>query len=189
MTKYILTDIDDTVLECANELEAFCIKKLKRPSLGRLVDNYHIQNIFDIDDDTAEELSHDFWNSQEFFNLKPMNCSELILPKLYNQGWRFVAISACERNDRVRDARRKNLEDVFGFPWEDVYCTHGIEKSFYLKNFEPTYWVEDHWDNCQSGAELGHTSFLINRNYNLFDREPPLFRRVNTWFEIDKLIS
>jgi 5'(3')-deoxyribonucleotidase len=189
MNKLILCDVDDTLLFCANILEEFAIKRLGTPSLRRLRDNYHVYKIFDISVETAEEICQEFWKSELFFNLPPMPCAKAVLPHLYDQGYRFVAISACENNPIVKANRLRNLENAFGFKWEDLYCTHGSEKAIPLAKYDPTIWVEDHWLNCQTGAKLGHKSFLIKQGYNVADPEEPLFTRVNDWYDIHQYIT
>lgn len=188
-SKIALVDIDDTILHCSDALEAFCENKLGMKSHSRLRDHYYVHHIFDIDQETAERVCQEFWTSDTFYNLKPMACALEVLPRLYAQGWRFVAITACLDHPIVKAARLKNLVNAFGFPWEDVWCTYGSEKAEHLVKYEPTIWVEDHWHNCQSGAKLGHKAFLINKTYNAIDHEEPLFTRVTDWYEVEAHIN
>jgi 5'(3')-deoxyribonucleotidase len=189
MSKILSFDTDDTVLHCSNALEAYCENKLGMKSLRRLRDNYYVHKIFDIDEETAYELCRDFWTSEHFFNLKPMSCALEVIPRLASQGWQFVTITACLDDPYVKENRRKNIENAFGIKLLDVHCTHGKHKADYLKLYDPTIWVEDHWQNCQAGAKLGHKSFLINKTYNLHDYEPPLFTRIKDWYDVEKYIQ
>jgi 5'(3')-deoxyribonucleotidase len=189
INKFLICDTDDTTLLCSDALEAYCEEKLGMKSLKRLRDHYSVDKIFDIDYEAAENVCKDFWTSEQFYSLEPMQCALEVLPRLYSKGWRFVAITACIDNPIVKENRLKNLKNAFGFEWSNIHLTHGISKSVYLKEYEPTVWVEDHWHNCQAGGKLGHKSFLINKAYNEIDHEEPLFTRVKDWHDIEALID
>lgn len=181
--------MDDTVLRCADALEDFVSKRLNIKSVKPLRDTYYVDKAFDISHDEAENVCHDFWTSDTFYNLKGMTCALNVLPRLYSAGYRFVAITACLIDDAVRARRKANLEHVFGIPWEDVHCTHGISKGVYLQQYEPSVWVEDHLNNCIIGAELGHRAFLINKEYNQTNLENEPFTRVTDWCDIENLLK
>jgi hypothetical protein len=51
-----------------------------------------------------------------------------------------------------------------------------------LADYEPTFWVEDKMSNAISGLKYGHTSILLQTEYN-FDEEYPGVRKVADWSE------
>jgi FMN phosphatase YigB (HAD superfamily) len=193
-SKRILTDVDDTVLKCTEPLEAFLTERLGREPTYPAISNVRIA--YDIDEDTAYTLIHDFWRSEAMLDMEPEACAAKVLPRLYSQGWRFVAITACAPEPEIIKARKANLLSAFGFEWEDVHCTgyHSVKpdgknrKSDFLSEYPPSIWVEDSYPNALAGALLGNTTFLIHRSHNE-TMEHNLVHRVNDWHEIENYIK
>lgn len=182
----LIVDVDDTILLCGDVLQKFCEERLGRPAKLRLRDYHYVDHVFDdLSHDAAEQLCHEFWESDLMGQLEPEPYAVEVLTRLHARGYKFVAITACSPAQSVWDKRMKNLKDVFGFEWEALHCTYGKTKAEFLELYEPAIWVEDHWHNCQAGAKAGHTSFLFNRKYNEIDGQPPLFTRVETWLDIE----
>lgn len=186
MHKIILCDTDDTTLHCADALEDYITKTFGIAPIRPLRDAYHVSDAFGVSKEVGKEYCKDFWHSDAFFNLKPMTCALNVIPKLYANDYRFVAITACLNTDVVKTRRKQNLENAFGIPWENVFCTHGISKGDILKLFSPTIWVEDHLENCKLGPYYGHKSFLLNRIYNQSD--DATVTRINDWYDVERLL-
>jgi hypothetical protein len=182
MTRLILTDIDETVLMCADRLQLFVEQAMGRPALRRLRDHYRVDEAFGITPEQSMEMIHDFWRDGAFGHLAPETCAAAVLPSLHALGWHFVAISACPGEPGLVAARARNLRDAFGFEWDGVHCV-GEDKSACLKRYAPAVWVEDNWHNGVIGAEIGHRAYMLDRPHN-GGREHPLVRRVADWHEI-----
>lgn len=194
MNKIILTDADETILRCSIPLERFFSERLSTSPTSNVI---NVREAYGIGEDVAFDLIHDFWRSDIMKSMDPEPCAAEVLPRLYSQGWRFVAITACADEPSIRENRMANLKAAFGFDWEDVHCTgyHSItpdgrnKKSEYLARYEPAIWVEDNYQNALAGALLGHKSFLIHRDHNEDTEEHALVSRVRTWNEIEEYIK
>lgn len=184
----IATDIDDTVLQCSDFLQAFLVSKgFVIPE--RLRDHHNIPQLFDLDIATTLELIREFHRSPAMGQLEPEPCAAIVLPELYRQGHRFVAITACLNEPEVVKMRIKNLEEVFGFEWDAVHCI-GLktDKSDTLRAYPPSIWVEDMAHHASTGARLGYKSFLLDRPYNRIETHSAVIR-VHDWHEIADAIN
>lgn len=184
----ILTDIDETVLRCGDVLQHFIQDRYGLTIEGRLRDLYHIDREYGVGQEEHFRIIGDFHQSMLMRWLPPEKCAAEVLPRLYKAGWRFVAISAATDSPNIWVNRRLNLEDVFGFPWENVICTGERGKYSDLARYEPSVWVEDHFDNAKIGAEVGHRTFLLNRAYNTGEFHPRV-QRVKDWHAIEGFLN
>ena len=138
----------------------------------------------------ASEVIHDFWRSEAMKALEPEPCAAEVLPRLYAQGWRFVAITACTDEPAIVEARIANLKKAFGFDFEAVHCSGMCNggKAEVLAQYEPAVWVEDHFHNAIAGGLLGHKTFLMDRPYNQ-DMQHGYVTRVKDWHEIEEYLK
>lgn len=175
-----LTDIDETVLQFN---EPF--KKWVRERGYETNDAFKLEESLNISREKTEELITDFHeSSEEFLNLPVMPCAKDVLPDLYNDGVRFIAITAAVNSENVRKRRLKNLKNAFGFEWDDCICVGlGNSKKEQLARFDSTVWVDDSFVHAVSGYEVGHKSFLMCQPYNR-NFSHPFVKRVKTWHEI-----
>lgn len=185
MTKLILTDIDDTVLNYVTPFRAWMEDRGFNP-VRPYGEVYNLGQIYGIDDDKAIALIEEFTHSEGFGKLIAEPCAKEILPQLRDEGYRFVAISATVKTNENRDRRMQNLADEFGFEFEDCFCTGlRLPKTPYLESYKgkSDLWVEDNFDHAVDGAEMGHNTFIITRKYNEGMTHEKV-RRVKTWHEI-----
>lgn len=190
MTKLILTDIDDTVLNYVTPFRAWMEDRGHHP-VRPYGEVYNLGQIYGMDDDKAISLIEEFTHSEVFGNLKAEPCALEVLPQLKNAGYRFVAISATVKTDENRDRRMKNLANEFGFEFEDCFCTGlRLPKTPYLESYrgKSDLWVEDNAVHAVDGAAMGHRSILLTRLYNA-DFEHPNVTRVDNWHEIFEFVS
>lgn len=181
--KVILTDVDGTVLNMDTAFERFMAEQ-GYPALSRMREHYSIARAFGITEHDASHAVREFFRHPLMATLDPEPCAAKVLPDLYRDGWRFVAITAAPNDPKVIAARRSNLEEAFGFEWDAVHCVglHG-EKRTTLLAYKPSVWVEDHFINGVVGAETGHRVFLLDRPYSR-DRSHPEVIRVPDWHAI-----
>jgi len=189
MTGLILTDVDGTILRWDDGFAAYMQEEHGMPMLSRMRDHYSIARSFGISERDASRFVRDFFLHRLAGELPPEPCAMDVLPKLHARGWRFIAITACPAESVVVDARRHNLEAVFGFPWDVVHCV-GLsgEKRSTLLGYRSAIWVEDHFENAVAGSEANHRSFLLDRTFNT-GRSHPEVTRVTDWHEIARQIS
>jgi hypothetical protein len=187
MSKKFLVDIDDTILRFADAFQSWAVNSKGYVLNQSIRDGGSIQDAIGCHLDHVDELIIEFSNDPVLFStIEPEPDAKAVIPVLYKMGYQFVAISSCVDGDAVTAARRKNLEEAFGIPWLDVHCTGLLQpKKAYLERFEPTFWVEDNAGHALVGAEIGHTTFLLDRPYNnevsLPDGNPT---RVKSWHNI-----
>lgn len=189
MTKLILTDVDETVVQFADSFQAWCEARGYIAN-GRMRDIYHVDELFGVDEDEAVRLITEFTHDHhELRNMPPEEDALEILPMLYEKGFRMVAITACAEGPSVVENRTHNLEATFGFKWDAVHVT-GLRtsKKNVLEQYPSAIWVEDNFGHAVVGAEMGHQTFLLTRTYNR-GLEHPLVTRVDSWHEIYDIIG
>jgi hypothetical protein len=179
----ILTDVDDTCLRFAPELERYSVER-GWETTAPLRDIYSLEVFFGIPRDEAIVRLHEFIEA-EGHRHPPEECAASVIPELHNQGYSFVAVTACGLCPVFRLKRTRNLHDAFGFRFDDVHVVDiGGPKTPILSLYEPAIWVEDHYGHAVAGAELGHRTFLIDRPYNRQTVDHPQVTRVHDWHEI-----
>lgn len=189
MNKLVLTDIDETVLNFTEPFEKWLVEK-GWTLRGQMRDNYDLTQLLDCDIDTVMRLVEEFHTlAPEFETLEPEPCASVILPRLKAAGYRFIAISAAVDSEHVRQRRWRNLNNAFGFDWDDCICV-GLRqsKARVLEQYEPALWIDDHFKHASDGAEIGHRTFMPTRGYNV-GLSHPLVTRVVDWKEINTLLE
>ena len=188
--KYILTDIDDTILKFADGFQDW-LALHGYPSKGKIRDGFTIEQALGCTPEEADKLIHRFSEDHKMSLLEPEPDAMEIIPLLHDMGYKFVAISACVNSDTTIKHRHKNLNDVFGINWHDVHCV-GLHqpKDDHLRLYNNTWWVEDNAKHAFRGANIGHHSFLLDRAYNSHIDVKDNPHRVNNWHEIfDKIVK
>lgn len=187
--RIILTDVDDTILSFS---EAF--QRWAREQGHAITQCIHeagtVEGALGLSIPDAHEIIMEFLISDAFGKIEPEPCALEILPQLHRDGYRFVAITACDPNPLTVALRERNLRDAFGFAFEDVIAvgfTGGEGKGPSLRRYQPTIWVEDNFNHAVLGADIGHNSLLINRSANHGMSDSRL-RRVGNWHEIATLL-
>lgn len=188
---YIIVDIDETICNWIGGFKKYYYQKTGIKLKGR-PDQYSMINWVGVPRADLRKLIIDYNETSEFFgDLEPMFNSEIYLPKLKNEGYKFVAISSCSDSPFTIEQRNKNLDKIFGLGFfENVFIT-GIDKSKepYLQKFSPTWFVEDKITNARMGKNLGHNSIVIMQSpsYGHMSNNPDLIW-VHGWKEIYEII-
>lgn len=186
MNRLILTDVDDTCLDFANAFERYALTRGWQIT-GRLRDMYSLETFFGIDRDAAVARLHEFIRDEG--HAQPAEpCARTVIPRLYEDGYEFVAITACGLDPVFRARRVRNLEAEFGFRFDDVHVVDlKAEKTPILSLYPEAIWVEDHYGHACAGADLGHKTFLIDRPYNRAPEHPGVIR-VRDWHHIAEFL-
>jgi 5'(3')-deoxyribonucleotidase len=186
--KFIATDLDDTILQFSDAMQAFLVAK-GFVIETRLRDYHNIPKLFNLDIPSTIELIREFHRSPAMARLLPEPCAAIVLPELHRQGYQFVAVSACLNEPDVHAMRVRNLEEVFGFQFEAVHCIGlTMDKEATLRAYPASIWVEDVWHHALAGNRVGHRTFLLDRPYNR-DHVHPEVTRVHDWHQIAQLIA
>jgi hypothetical protein len=184
MTKLILTDLDSTALDCSTPLHKFIEDNYGLFSSRHLRDHHNIPELFNISLGKTLEIIADFHRSTHMAEMEPLPCAATVLPALHKAGYKFIAITACLNEEVIVERRRRNLANAFGFEWDDVQCI-GISnsKKEALQKYSSAIWVDDLFHHAADGADLGHTSFLLDKPYNQNEYHPKV-QRVSDWHQI-----
>ena len=159
-----------------------------RDAPGCLQDHWHVEAWLGNELAESREMIRLFNGDPEIWPFfKPLPGVVENVQKLHSEGFQFVAITACADDRDTHLGRWKNLEEVFGYGvFDTLHCVGLAEsKRTHLARYRPAYWVEDKTRHAVDGAEVGHTSFLINYMHNA--REGQNIRgvtRVNNWDDI-----
>jgi len=186
----ILTDLDDTVLDWTNPFFSFLKTKTNIVSPTHIL-HQQLGESLGISEIDADELTHIFNTSDEFFNLPPYADAYDVLDYLSNNH-RFVGITSgsSSKMDIKETQRRRmdNLEKHYPGIFSDliVLPLHG-DKSEALNKFYPCYWIEDNFHNALKGIHAKHEVFLIDRPNNAHYQDERV-KRVKTWSEIQKYL-
>jgi len=187
----ILVDIDGC---CLDWLGAFIVYmkhqghewdySLGEPQQYNLAPHFHLDN--SVIETNIVKFNTGHW---EFGTLKPIKGATAGINKLVDWGYKLVAITSCSTNPLTVALRKANLYNYFGDVFDAVHCVDMMEsKRTHLADYEPTYWIEDHVNNCADGLKYGHTCLLLKQLWNETASHPDLVR-CDDWSEIVKFIG
>jgi FMN phosphatase YigB (HAD superfamily) len=188
MPKVILTDCDEVLFDWATPFEEWVRQTYPehRDAAGCLQDFWHVEAWLGCELEASREMIRIFNSDPQYWTcFAPLPGVVENVHKLYSEDYRFVAITACATDRDTWDGRWKNLNDVFGYGvFDTLHCVGLAEpKKEHLARYQPTYWVEDKMKHASAGADVGHTSFLINYKHNEKYRDDRV-QRVDSWDEI-----
>jgi hypothetical protein len=190
MSKVILTDCDEVLFDWATPFAEWIRETYPeyRDTPGELQDHWHIEAWLGCSLEESRDMVRIFNGNPEFWtSFKPLPGVVENVHKFYQDGYSFVAITACATDRETYLGRWKNLEEVFGYGVFDTLHCVGLSESKrpYLARYHPTIWVEDKARHAIDGAEVGHQSFLINYQHNIRDgHNIPGVTRVDDWHDI-----
>lgn len=196
--KLILTDIDEAVLKYHEALEKWVRKNpdildslsiLMPDERNHLSLKQSMMTWLRTDEKRIDVLVGIFAKTEEFRDIKPGWDSETYIPKLHEEGYKFVAITAAGTDSLVKESRIHNLEKYFPRMFTAVHCiSHYESKEDYLKLYQPAWWVEDRIDNGLLGRRHGHKVWIISNETN----KGPLpcgMKRTHTWRNIYECLT
>lgn len=184
MDRILYTDIDLTVLDFNGPFEDYLVSQgVNIPAPGHLEGHCRLSEAIDVSVEEEAMFVAEFFRSDYYYRLPPLEGAADAVQRLHEEGWSFVAISACPDEESVLEGRKTNLEAALGVPFLAVHSTGiGGCKKEVLKGFTPSIWVEDHYLNAVAGHELGYRTFLVNQKHNQHHDAP--MTRVDSWKEI-----
>lgn len=190
MSKVILTDCDEVLFDWASPFEAWVRETYPQhcDAPGCLQDYWHVEAWLSCSYEESRGLIRQFnGDATKWPYFKPLPGVVENVLALHDQGYKFVAITACDTDDQTWHGRWQNLNEVFGKGvFDTLHCVGLAEsKRAHLARYAPTYWVEDKTRHAIDGAEVGHKSFLINYKHNERDGQNiPGVTRVRDWNDI-----
>lgn len=191
----ILTDVDGVLLDWIDGFLNWCVNHKSYPTtiLDQRTNAYDLETMLSTTLDVILSLITEFNNSPYFGQLRSTKHSEIVIPKLLERGYTFIAITACGEDHHHYETRLNNLVQVFGSNVFDelvILPVGGCKKDALLKYKDTNMvWIEDTVSHCVAGADLGLNAHLINQVYNT-DNISDLkvlasgITRVNDWHEL-----
>lgn len=190
--KVILTDCDGVLLEWIDAFIRYMEhlgytwdKEAGEPQQYNMAPHFGIK----IEDEMVEHImnfNHGHW---EFGTLNPLAGAKEALFELVDMGYRFTAISSCSTAPQTIALRKANLYNHFGDVFDAVHCIDvGESKRTHLADHEPTFWIEDNFENCVDGLQYGHKCILMHRKWNE-NSENAKINRCYSWEEIVDFIK
>lgn len=186
MPKVILTDCDEVLFDWATPFEKYVRANHIVGNDRPLSDYWHVEEWMGCNYEFSRQLIRDFNGNPDIWPFfKPLPGVVDNVQKLHDEGFKFVAITACDTDEATYNGRWKNLNDVFGVGvFDTLHCVGLAEsKAEHLARYTPTYWVEDKMKHASAGCDVGHTSFLINYKHNE-QYDDARVQRVEDWDEI-----
>jgi hypothetical protein len=186
----IVTDIDGCVLYYEHSFHMWMVDKGYKNAMP---DTYYMDEKYGISRDEAEHLVRSFNESAMLRWLPPVKDAIKYIRKLHEEhGFVFHAITAVPNTPSVMEARRTNLDNLFGKTAFErvILCEHSAEKPKFLQQYEGTecHWVEDLGRNAIMGLEFGLRPLLMDRHYNR-DFSHEHVKRVHNWKEIYQIVT
>lgn len=110
-----------------------------------------------------------FNQTPKFSELEPYRESDVYLKKLFDEGFKIHAITACGDGLLTQQLRMDNLLNVFGDIFASVeYVPLGSSKVDLLKNYRDSQYVyvEDRFEHYVDAESLGIDAVMMETNFN-----------------------
>lgn len=194
--KIILTDIDGVVLDFGSNFHSFLadVKNIKIP-----LDEWAAPDFWQTvewSDEDKQVFITEFAHSDYFRDLPAKECALDIFARLRDEGWRFIAITACITDhasqcyDTTWKNRADNLTRHFGPLFEELHlASWSAGKRPFLQHYKPTWWVEDHVGHATEGHRIGHKSLIMNSIRYKPEQNTQKLPLVNSWHDIYDFIQ
>lgn len=191
MNKIILTDVDDVLFDWSGEFTKWVLENTNHRPSRSLKEFWHIEKWLDIPVQEAIDLVNVFNTCPDHWpNFKGIEAAKEVISRLSSDGYKFVAITACKSDEWAKQKRIENIEREFGNSFLDVHCVYYNESKYdYLKKYDPTYWIDDKYDNIVDGFKAGHKCFLMNMPHNSEYENDGSFTRVDNWYQFEHYIK
>lgn len=192
MERLILTDCDGVVLDWLVAFEPWMLDRGLSPIVeGKVEEMYALDLKYGTSRAEMKKLVHEFNSSEMMRNLAPYKDSALVIPRLAEAGFRFVAITALGKQSTKM--REENLRDAFGDVFNEVICLEQRTcKRHVLNRWKNTglLWIEDDPDNAADGQALGLQGVIVDAAYNR-QTDAPCIRvdENHPWADIESLLA
>jgi FMN phosphatase YigB (HAD superfamily) len=181
----ILTDADEVILKWFPAFKSF-IKSYHNIDYP-INDDRRLDEVLGYD--LAFKLIDEFNNTPKHFaNLHAYEDALIYLPKLYNEGWKIVVITACGTDNKTYIMRKTNLEAVFGNIFEDILTVNYLDsKLIHLNKYMSTWWIDDSFKHIEAGLEAGHKCIHLARVHDKNIHHPNV-KEAKDWKNVYNII-
>ena len=167
MYQKILTDVDGVLLNWEEKFDIW--KKEKNVE-------YSVENV--------RRFNESAWIG----TLNPFRDAVQVLIEFAIHNYHFEAITSLGTDIHAANLRRDNLRHHFGEVIRRCYCLEvHAPKNEILKEFTPTWFVDDKPEQCEAGVEAGHSTIIMDHERNRWYSNPDVIR-VENWAEIKEII-
>jgi len=180
--KIILTDIDEVLLKWLPTFKNFIKSHYN-------IDYPEDNHVGDVLGEDGFKYVHEFnHTSKHFANLHAYSDALSILPKLHNEGWKIVGVTACGTEDDVIAMRKTNLYAVFGHIFDDILTVNYTDsKLIHLNRYDTTWYIDDAWKHVFEAADI-HKCIHLKRIFEL-DKSDPRIINANDWYDVYNIIN
>ena len=190
MSKVILTDVDDAILNWSDPFQEWALKNTDYRPSNRLQECENIEAWLGCTYEETRDFIQRFNKDPDIWpNFEPLPHAVEVVKRLHEEeGYKFVALTACDTDDWTYQHRRANLHRVFGGAFDTLHCV-GLsqKKTGHLTRYRGTYWIEDKWSHAVDGADVGHTPFLMEYGHSRGKKDVRI-RNVQSWLQIEEHI-
>jgi hypothetical protein len=182
----ILTDVDEVLLKWKPTFDRF----LEDQHGIKVPENYRNKRV-------DEWLGEKTWDYVNQFNGDPTHFSclpayedaALWVPRLHQEGWTLIAITAAGRNDAAFQMRQANLKSQFGDIFDDLHHVDYEEgKDCWLEKYHPTWWIDDSWTHILTGLKYNHNCIHMVRYWDS-EHFNENVARAGSWEDVYRIVN
>ena len=188
--KIILLDVDGVLLDWATGFDQFMTYKGFKKRAGSEEAYMMNERYLDVTYEQAKEFIVEFNNSEFTMELTPLRDAVEGIKTLYENNYRFIAITSHSTDSMACFRRRWLLNTLFNSVFPDIRnLPTGAHKDEDLEPFRGSnfWWIEDKTENALAGLERGLRCILMHHDFNAEDQHEGLTRAHN-WQEIVDII-
>lgn len=187
----ILTDVDGVLLNWSQAFDVWMSKRVYEMN-EEFKDEYDMTIRYSLSKTEAYDMVKTFNESASIRKLAPFRDAIKYVKKLHEEhGYVFHVITSMTLDEDAWELRIENLERLFGKNvfQKYMFCNVAAHKRDKLKQYQDSglFWIEDNYDNCVDGEELGLEPILMNHPFN--SQIETSIPRVNNWKEIYNIIT
>jgi len=190
--KLILTDVDGCLLDWEYAFDVYMQQHgFNKVEGGAL--KYNIGARYNISNDQGRKLIKIFNESAHIGFLPPLRDAMYYVKRLHEEhGYVFHAITSLSQDTNACELRKMNLQKLFGKTAFEkfVFLDTGADKDEALEPYRDTdcYWIEDKYENCLAGLNVGLSPILMEHGHSL-DFGHPEITKVKNWKEIYEIVT
>lgn len=187
--KIILTDCDGVCLDWEYAFDVW----MKQHGFNMLDPlKYNIGKRYGIDNDQGKKLIKIFNESAHIGFLPALRDSMHYIKRLHEEhGYVFHCITSLSKDLNAQELRKMNLKKLFGQTAFEkfIFLDTGESKDNVLKDYNNSgyWWIEDKWENCMAGLQVGLRPILVEHGHSL-DFIHSNVVKVKNWREIYNLL-
>jgi len=154
----IAIDMDEVLVPFVKPLAKW--KNLKMPPNNTRY-NYVFREMFDITEEESSKMVHEFYDSKEFKELKPIMNSQLGVIRLRGKAKKIYVVTG--RQNKARQETERWLERYFPGMFDDLiitnsYTEHEVKKVDICKSLALNAIIDDNMSICKECEENGITA-------------------------------